>query len=308
MSGKRWMLGMLWLLTVVGAAVTGWHAGFRQGESALVRAESTPMPEEPESTVSQDAAASREESVKLHARLAVLEEERKSLGRDYLQLALKTAIESSGPATPAASINARTRWEKGASEILAKRGGMFGGLEEGIALLLDIAALGEPGMRYLGLVANDGTRPDEERELALQMLARLRHPAAFDILAAFRDDGILELDYPYDLIRGHVASLPTQDIARRIPEMLNRIDSELGANNFSPERVEVLLLLATTHGNPRARQLLKDARMRQENVRGALEAARAVHDPVAMAFVRDMAQYHEDPGHRRYAAQILEQW
>jgi len=302
-------MALLWLASIGLAAAVGGFAARRAAPGQSPAADLSPPSAEGQAASSSSPSLEdlKKENASLQERLAQIEKERTDLGRDYLQLALKQSLESA-PSTAAAPERIRGCWEAGIESMLAGKGGMLGKLEESIALLLDMAAFGEPGIRFLGGVANDPTRPNGEREIALQLLARLRHPAAFNIALDFRDDTIMELDYPYDLIRSHVAGLPTAEIAGRIPQILTQIDAELGADNFSPERPEVLFFLATMHNDARARQLLYDQRMWQENVQGAIAAANARHDQASYDFLNAVEQYHDEANTRARARSMLDRW
>lgn len=291
------------------AFTAGWMTGLYVGaprrapEAAAPRDQAVPAAP----TSSGDVDKLRDENEQLREQLARIEEERKNLGRDYLQLAMKQSFESAGSKASSPE-EIRASWEKGMARILAGHGGMFGNLEDTFALAVEIASRGEAGIRFLGSVASDLSKTDKERELALQIMARIRHRTAFDYLLNFRDEKLTELDYPYDLIRLQVASLPTDQIASGIPGILNQINTDLGGDNFSPERAEVLLYLADTHRNAQAQQLLSDSRMWQENVQGALEVAQSLHDQTAYTFLVNIEQHHVDPAARQRAAAILDAW
>lgn len=251
--------------------------------------------------------ALEQENAALQAQLAQIHAERQALSRDYLQLAIKYSMESSNT-IPTSQEDIRVYWNHTVTDLLSSDGGMFGRLDETISLLLKMASFGEPGIRFLGGVANDRNRPAQERVTALQALSYLHHPVALDILLDFRDGTISELDYPYDLIRGQVAALPTSSIAARIPGMLDQINMNLGADNFSPERPAILFLLASVHNDPRARQLLYDERMWRENVVDAMNIAESLHDRASWEFVRAIEERHQDASVRAAAARTLAGW
>jgi hypothetical protein len=90
--------------------------------------------------------------------------------------------------------------------------------------------------------------------------------------------------------------------------MVQQINWELGLDNFSPERPEVLLLLAVIHHDNEAMALLYDDRMWQDNVRGALTSADALHTRDARNFVEQVALKHTKPDTREAAARLLADW
>lgn len=306
------LLGGAWTASLVIAATVGWAVA--QHMPAPPNPVSGEHPAETQSQTSSGSGGFASESEQLRAEnenlrehLEQIETERKALGRDYLQLALKQSFDSAGPnSVPREQI--RARWDETMSKILSNRGEMFGNLEHTVNLAIEIASYGESGIRFMGDIANDRTKASQERETALQILSRIRHRSAFDFLVNFRDSELTELDYPYDLIRFQVASLPTAQIAGRLPDIVNQIAADLGGDNFSPERAEVLFYLAAIHHDARAQQLLRDERIWGENLQGAVAAAQNLHNAAARDFLQAVAQYHQDPGTRSRAANIVDNW
>jgi hypothetical protein len=301
-SATLWFIGMA-VAFIAGALVADYFPGFFQGRHAT-----SSQPQASSVKPPEDNNSLRAEVETLKTKLAQLEGERNKLSRDFLQLAMKQAFDSAG-ANPSPPDAVQSHWNNAVQKVLASRTkGMFGGMEEMINLAIEMASYGEAGIKMLGGVINDRTKPAPEREMALQILARLRSREAFEYLVKFRDQDILELDYPYDLIRYQVSSLPTDQIAPQISGIVNQINAELGADNYSPERPEVLLYLAATHNNAQAQQLLNDPRMWNENLAGAIDAAQAIHNQTAFNFLRAVEQQHQDPATRNRAASVLDSW
>jgi len=302
------LLALFWTASVAVSACLGGLFGVKCAMFIGSPASVAPALDIPGSNPKGDRLKALEnENAALQAQLAQIHAERQALGRDYLQLAIKYSMES-GDTTPTSQEDIRVYWNHTVTDLLSSDGGMFGRLDETVNLLLKMASFGEPGIRFLGGVANDRNRPAQERVTALQALSYLHHPVALDILLDFRDGTISELDYPYDLIRGQVAALPTSAITARIPGMLDQINMDLGADNFSPERPEVLFLLACVHNDPRARQLLYDERMWRENVVNAMNIAESLHDRMSWEFIRAVEERHQDASVRAAAARTLENW
>ncbi len=289
----------------------GWFAagsGHASGPAASSASPAEAAPASPPRTP-DTLAELRAENAGLRMQLNEISRERERLSKDYLQLVLQSALHGE-PASGAGAApdEVRVIWEEGMASLSGATGGAMGKLEESIALLADMARFGKAGIAFLGRIANDRTAGDQERETALQILSYLRDPAALDVLMGFRDPSILELDFPYDLVRGHVGGLPTQQIRQHIPALVQQLQSDLGADNFSPERPEVALLLATEHNSPEARRLLFDERMWRDNVQGALRLAEARHDSLSRQFVEATARNHNEQRYRELAADILETW
>ncbi len=301
-------IAVLWIGSVVVAFLMGWALWggplFTLGDEIDLDAPDSPAPVE-----ALDTEPDQEEDAyeRLKQQLEEVSSERETLGRDYLQLALEYSL-AKGGASPASRLEIETLWNTRLEALLQDSGGMFGGLEEMIALLVEMAAHGEPAIRFMTEVANDNRRSEKERRTALELMSHLRHPAAFDALLDFRDDAIMELDYPYDLVRCQVADLERTQLAHRIPEILGRLNADLGADNFSPERAEVLVLLALRHNEPQARSLLNDPRMWHENVQGAISTANALHTEDARRFLDALARNHTDSKSRKRAENLLANW
>jgi len=203
------LLAIFWAVSVTFSACLGGVFVLKCATSVRSRASFASAPDTPDSNPKADRLKALEnENADLRAQLAQIHAERQALGRDYLQLAIKYSMES-GDAIPMSQEDIRVYWNHTVTDLLSSDGGMFGRLDETVNLLLKMASFGEPGIRFLGGVANDRNRPAQERVTALQALSYLHHPVALDILLNFRDESVSELDYPYDLIRGQVAALPT---------------------------------------------------------------------------------------------------
>ncbi len=309
---SHWLRGLIIVGAVAAAFSAGWLAGRHFADTA---GETKPAknPERPAASATLAGAGDveklKEENAALRQQLAQIEEERKNLGRDYLQLAMKQSFESA-PAKNIPPEKMRARWDNDLGKILSNGGGLFGNLEDMFNLAIEMAAHGEAGIRFMGSIANDRTRNDREREAAIQILARIRDRSAFEFLLRFRDDQLTELDYPYDLIRYQVASLPTNQISQHFAEIVRQIEADLSGpnNNPGPERAEVLVSLAAVHQDRRAQQLLSDPRMWQEDLQGAVDTARGIHNQTAYDFLRAVEQNHQDPNIRQRATSILDNW
>ena len=252
------------VFAVLGAAAAAGAAGFAigwftagpgmPGPAASVDGAAAPADGTPHAG-GKSLAQLRAENAELRAKLSEIERERERLSKDYLQPVLESALHGKpvegAPQQPDAL---SMTWKEGVGTLAAASGGMMGRLEESIALLAEMARYGKAGIGFLGRIANDKTASDLERETALQILSYLRDPAALDVLMGFRDTSILELDFPYNLVRGHVAALGTGQIRQHIPALVHQLRTDLGADNFSPERPEVAFLLAAEHGNARDRK------------------------------------------------------
>jgi hypothetical protein len=296
------------MVTLLGAMALGWWLASTVAVPSSNGSSPPPSSKtNAASPSSKDLDALRRENDALQQRLAQIEEERKNLGRDYLQLALKQSMDAPSAKTPETS-NVRARWDAAWARMNKDEWNAFDNLDKMVNLMLEMAGTGEAGIRFMGTVALDKTKTDQERQMALQLLSRMRHPAAFNFLAGFDDDHLMELDFPYDLICNQVASLSTGEIAPRVPMILDHIGAELGKDNYSPERAEVLTSLALVHHDARALGLLQDPRILEENVQGALTIAQQIHTPDALAFVQRIESGHTQTSMRDRARGILQNW
>ncbi len=296
-------LGCVWITTLVLAAGISWHW---RGQDPAVGAEVSvaaataqrSMPPSSTGLESIDDGIATDEATNLREELADLEAKHNALSKQYFMLSLeKWAAENDTSGTDSETINAL--WD---SQLTAMQiGGNVFDFESRFALMYAFASYGDKGVVHLRGILDDRSRTDFERETALLVLRYMASPRALEAVLSFRDPELTELDYPYDLMNTQLKMIESDAIRHRFPEILARIDQELGADTLAPERAEVLLTLASTHGDTRARQLLLDPRIYHENLGGAITLAATLNTAVADEFLLNIAQYHEDQHYRRMA-------
>jgi len=232
---------------------------------------------------SDEVTALREETERLKAQLA-------ALSKEYFTLSLaKWAAENHTIDTKPESIAAL--WDR-QLEAIREQGDSFS-IESRFGLMFAFSTYGDAGVGHLNQIIHDRKRSLSERETALLVLRYMATPRALETLLAFRDPGLTQLDYPYDLISFQLKTIRTDAIRHHFPEILSQIDKDLGADDYSPERMEVLLTLASTHNDARARRLLRDPRVYQENLDGAIRLAETLDTAIADEFLLDLIERHE---------------
>jgi hypothetical protein len=185
---------------------------------------------------------------------------------------------------------------------------MFGGMERQLNLIQDMASKGRAAVDALNGIVTDHARSVKERETALNVLSHISDSKALEAILALREGDIMELDYPYDLIEMQLSSLPTSQVAQYIPQIVQHLNEDLAADDLAPERMDVLALLALSHKNPQAQQLLSDPRVLQEDAGGAVDIADQVHSAQARQFLEWLADNHTRPNIMQAAREILSQW
>ncbi len=255
-----------------------------------------------------NAAELERENAGLRAEVAALRKERDSIANDHLRLALGQTIRQIMEEQPREQ-KPGTTWRKRYDLMQEKsKRGMFGGLDEGMTLIAQMARSGPEGIRTLTGVITDHSRSTEERETALEFLSHIADKASLAAIMTLNEPDIMELDYPYDLIGEQISALTTADIREFIPEINRHIAQELGTDTIAPERAEVLAILALAHGNSESLAMLDDPRLLQEDLSGALQIASDLHTRRAREFVEWVYSRHPKDTVRQTASQFLEEW
>ena len=280
-------LGGIWLTTLVATAGITWKMSSRADLGAEVVVAPLSEVQEVSSWGEEDAS---DELIALREELESLKARHEALSDDYVELSRETQAEEK-PAINTDLASIANLWERQFDAI--RRGNDSFTIESRCGLLFAFATYGEAGVGYLNRIIEDRRRSLSERETALFILRYIATPRALETLLAFRDPGLTQLDYPYDLINFQLKMIRTEAIRHHIPGIISQIDEDLGTDDFSPERVEVLLTLASTHGDVRARELLRDPRIYQENLDGAIHSAETMDTAIADEFLLDLAQNHE---------------
>ena len=298
--------GVLWLASI---AVTGgvtWHvAASRQAAADAREEEAKPIRAAGGET---ELAKLKQENAELRARAGELLEERNDARNENLRLALGQALQEIAQSAPV-SDEVGERWRKAfRTREERKKQSSFGGLDEDMALISEMARLGREGVDFLSSAVSNHGLDMREREAALLALSHIRDKAALAAILKLREPDLTELDYPYDLILLQMCALSTPEIREFIPEINAQIDRDLAMDDISPERTEVLAVLAFVHGDSRSWELLHDERALQENLTAAARMAAEIHSPEARQFVEWTAANHPRPNVRQEAEVLLGEW
>ena len=143
--------------------------------------------------------------------------------------------------------------------------------------------------------------------MAVGCLTYTPHAAALDALMDVQNSELTGDRFEYDLIKRQVAKLPTADIERHISTINDHIAQQLGQDQDT-DRPEVLACLAFIHEDATALSLIRDRRMRDERLRGALTIAETVHTEDAKRFVEEARRGSVFDDVRDAATRILEEW
>lgn len=289
---QTYVLAGIWLATLVVTAVLTWKVSTRTESEAEDVGDAVAMADTvPVSPPSEDDGPS-DELAALREALERLQAENEALREDYEALSLaKSTPENQAIDTAPNAIG--NMWERQLDAI--RKGNDSFTIESRFGLMFAFTTYGDAGVEYLDRVIKDRRRSLAERETALLVLQYTATPRALETLLAFRDPGLTQLDYPYDLIGFQLKTMRTGAIQQHFSGIISQINKDLGADDYSPERVEVLLTLASTHNDARARELLRDPRIYQENLRGAIQLAETLDTAVADEFLLDLSQNHGAP-------------
>lgn len=277
----RWIfcIGCIWVTSLVVTAWAAWHLASRDDSAAPPARIATPSPPTAPADHGGELAS---ENQGLREQVESLQAKNLELGRKYFHLSLQQwADENKAENTPPEDIAAL--WDRQMEQMRSRPRTLD--FEDRLNLMFAFAAYGKAGVAELSRVLNDHNRHARERETALQLLRYMNTREAFDAVLDFRDPELTELDYPYDLILNQLKTMQTSTIQDRFPEIDQQIGRDLGSDKMAPERVEVLLTLASTHHDAQAQRLLRDPRILQESLGGALSLAETLDTPVARDFV-----------------------
>ena len=302
----RWAfrLGCVWVTSIV---LTAWVTWKLAAPAAADIHDGAPISSTAALPLSAPAATRTDESgaeEELREQLAAMEAKNIDLGWKYFKLSLEQWAAEGEGATDRSPEEISDTWRAQMAQ-MELAGGIFD-FEQKFSLMFAFAAYGEAGVSHLRGVINNRALGKKERETALEILRYMSSRGAFDAVLDFRDPDLTELDYPYDLIQSHLRTMDRADLVHRFPDIVAQIDADLGRDDAAPERVEVLLSLAFTHGDPAAQRLLRDPRILEENMRGALYQAGEAKTPAALEFLDYMAQNHPDRTVRQSALRYRE--
>ena len=248
------------------------------------------------------------ENAELRAELEQLRAKLDEVGVDYLSYALEQALKNAAR-RQISEEQVHSSWNKGLEAIDRATGtGMFDGFSEGLAFVADVALLGEPGIRYMAEVATDTRRSQDEREMALEVLALIAHKSALDAIMRVPDPGSFGADFPYDAIERQLTRLPMADIEEYVPQINRRTAGALAAGQFGRTEARIVATLAFVHEDSFSSSLLRDPRIWQENLSDVLGAAYYLHTNQAMEFLEQVSRSHRNEEYRNGAAGILDNW
>lgn len=303
----RWIfcLGCVWITSLVIVAWGAWHLALERGSTGPAVAPPSDYAAPPSPVPSADGGSGmlETENQDLRGQVEALEAKNLELGRKYFHLSLQQWADQN-KANDTAPEDIAILWKRRV-DLMLNRGRLLD-FEDRLSLMFAFATYGEAGVAHLVGVLHNRNGDPREREMALQILRYMNSRRAFDAVLDFRDPELTELDYPYDLILSGLRTMDRGEIEGRFPDILRRINQDLGADQLAPERVEVLLSLAALHNDAQAQRLLRDPRILQENLQGALPLAAAMDTPAAHDFLAFVAENHPDPRTRQLASNLLD--
>jgi hypothetical protein len=312
---KQWLAGViaLWVVSIGVAGLIGWNLRSSRGlpveqETREEAVSTVPAPRaqdrlrrEPPLTV----AELKRENAELREELAELKDEMQKAASDYLMYAISQALERAAE-REVSTQQVRSTWEAGLQA--ADRihpGGMLDELTETIWLLVDMARLGDEGVRCLSDIAWDTERTTEERHDALEMLAVIPDKVSLETIMEIPDPESFGPHFPYDHIGRQLLKLPTADIQEYMPQITRYLSSAVAADQ--PER-ELTAILAFVHDDTFSSSLLHDPRIWQQDLLFVLWGADYVHTERAKEFLEEVRRTHSNEEFRTMAAEMLDNW
>jgi hypothetical protein len=315
---KQWLIGVvaLWLVSIAIASIIGWNLCSARGlpveqETGEQPGSTVPPPRgeerlkgEPVPTV----AELERENAQLREELAELKDEMRKAASNCLVYAISQALQNAAD-REVTTQQVRVAWGRGIADIeRARASGMFGGLDEFLALTAEIALMGEQGIRCLSDIAWDTDRTTEERESAVEMLAHMPHKLALQTIMETADPEVFDPPFPYDHIGIQLLRLPRADIQECVPEITRHLSSTLAAGEFDSTEGELTAILAFVHEDALCSSLLHDARIWHEDLPDVLFGANYVHTERAREFLEEVRRTHSNEEFRTMAAEMLDNW
>jgi hypothetical protein len=306
---KQWLIGVvaLWVVSIAIAGLIGWNlcsspsvrveqeTGVEPVSMVPAPRAEAPLKEEPAST----AADLERENAQLREELAELKDEMQKAASDCLMYAISQALQ--GAAQREVSTKQVEATWKTHMEQIERTGGPFGW----VGLAVDMALMGEQGIRCLSEIAWDTGRTTEERQTALETLSIMPHKLALETIMEMPDPESFGPRFPYDHIGRQLLKLPTADIQEYIPQIRRYLSSAVAAHQ--PEG-DVTAILAFVHDDTFSLSLLHDPRVWHEHLDGVLSGADYVHTERAKEFLEEVRRTHSNEEFRTIATEMLDNW
>jgi len=253
----------------------------------------------------------RAENQQLRLQLKALEEERESLRdenfRSRLSQFLSSVCDEQRP-----THDARERWEKGIEQVrLEEQCGVLPGVDPDISfirLIVDMLALGDPGIQYMMDIVADPAEDSEVREGILFFLQYYPHRLVLSLFVELTNSELISQRDRLNAILTQTALLDESDIRPVVSALLREFRSSFAEWTSRDDGVSILATLALHHKDSEALRLLSDARVAQGNVNGALRVADFVHSNEARSFVERVRHWNADEDSQRSAREILARW
>jgi len=310
--GRVYLLGVCWGMSLLAAAGFTW---WWTAQTSLPARQA--LDAHPDSILGNPIGGETDTRIAdLEKEIDELQRTREQLLRDYLALGLRQAFEnapaaeSGGPETPPLNPpEIETLWNERVA-VMETASDWGDSVEAMAALVTHLAALGEPGVRFLVQKIRESDEDSEpDRDDLLMILSWMPHPSALGAILDFQDSPLIEPSDRYEVLSTRLRLQGPDSAAAATARLVDELSGQLGQRDeASDERMGLLAILALVREDGRAFTLLRDMRVQHENVREALNVASHAHSERARAFVEDVAQYHADAEQRQRAEEMLSNW
>jgi len=256
--------------------------------------------DEPDSAHADELRALRAQVEELDTALAGAQGELERLRNERLQQGLSDFLAGRAREFTAAQ-SSEHAVAHGVSRIRHREEGWFGSLPATMALLSEMARLGEAGIDYALRRVGDLNVDLQERGALVEVLPYIPHERILDFL--LRDHPDLEYSVEPEYLQHQIEGLPTEAVRRHARE----IGQVIGDGRGSDEQ-RLLVALALIHDIPESRQSLRRLLAAGEDAESALEAINWLGTGPARKYLEEVSRTHHDRALRERAAALLEEW